>query len=563
MGKIMKFASKKGILLLLLSSTLLFVSSTFAVVDLKNANYASSWTDIEVPGTGYDLKILRTYNSRSLFNGVFGFGWCSDFETKIEVNPEGNLLLTECGAGLEILFASREVSKKDVERTITQVIAKMRAEKRVGQTEEQLRTTATQMMENDEYRMDMAKKYGIAVPVKEGTKFFANGREVENIVFAKGIYTRNLADGSSQRFSPDGLMTAMYDKNGNFLKLEYDKNLLIRVTDNNARSLTFRYHANNKKIREITGPFGLKAEYKFEGLDNLAAVTNQWKHAFTYKYDELHNLVRATWPDKTFIELKYDVKNDWVIGFTDRQKCNEVYKYEFSDKNPKLNYWATLKKTCGKEVVVDNRYEFWYAQRSDGSGFLKRVLTNEDADETDITYNDLGKPILIRKNKDTMNFEYFTDGLVKTKFNSTMKMSFEHNNPHKKVSQVRTEYFNEKGKRTATRVTQFKYDNRSNLVYAQNSDGQTVNMTYDTKGRIATITDQAKKLVKIEYEERLGKPAVVTRPGLGTIRVTYKANGEINKVDSKEGPTVAMQVASTFNNLLDIIAPATQELYVM
>lgn len=534
-----------------------------AVVDLKNANYASTWTDIDVPGTGYNLRVMRTYNSRSLFNGIFGFGWCSDFETRLQVNPEGNLLLTECGAGLEILFASREVSKKDVERTITQIINKVRAEKRVGQTEDQLRTMANQMMENDEYRLDLARRYNVSVPVKEGTRFLANGREVENIVFSKGIYTRTLTDGSSQRFSAEGLMTAIYDKNGNFLKLDYEKNLLVKVTDNNARSLTFRYNPTNKKLREITGPFGIRAEYKFEGLDNLSAVTNQWKHNFTYKYDELHNLVRATWPDKTSIEIKYDVKNDWVIGFTDRDKCTENYKYEFSEKEPKLNYWATLKKTCGKEVVVDNRYEFWYGQRNDGSGFLKRVLTNEGTDETDISYNDAGRPVTIRKNKDVMNFEYYPDGLIKTKFNASMRMNFEHNNALKKVSQVRTDYFNEKGKKTATRLTQFKYDNKGNLTYAQNSDGQTVTMTYDGKGRIATITDQAKKVVKIEYEERLGKPAVVTRPGLGTIRVTYKSNGEINKVDSKEGPTVAMQVASTFNNLLDIIAPATQELYVM
>ena len=86
-------------------------------------------------------------------------------------------------------------------------------------------------------------------------------------------------------------------------------------------------------------------------------------------------------------------------------------------------------------------------------------------------------------------------------------------------------------------------------------------MTYDFKGRIATITDQAKKTVKIEYEERFGKPSIVTRPGLGAIKVSYKQNGEISKVESAEGPSVASQVASTFNNLLDVITPATQDLY--
>lgn len=538
----------------------IFSGAAHAVVDLKNANYAITKTDIEVPGTGYNLKVMRTYNSRTLFNGIFGFGWCSDFETNIKINPEGNLLLTECGSGSEILYSSREVNKKDIERTTSQIIAKIRAEKKVGQTDAQLASLSQQMMENDELRMDLAKKHSVSVPLKDGTKFLANGREIENIVFSKGIYTRTLSDGTSQRFTSTGQLTALYDKNGNFLKFDYDKNLLVKISDNNARNLFFKYHPN-KKVREITGPFGLKTEYKYSNLDDLAIVTNQWKNTFTYKYDELHNLIRATWPDKTFIEIKYDVKNDWVIGFTDRNKCVEAYKYEFDEKEPKFHYWATVKKTCGKEVVADNRYEFWYGQRNDGSGYLKRLLTKVGDDETDITYNMVNKPTLIRKNKDVMNFDYFPNGLVKLKYNNTMKMHFEYENPIRKVSEVKTEYTNDKGKVTATRTTQFKYDNKGNLTFARNTDGQSVTMTYDNKGRIATIVDQAKKLVKIEYEERMGKPTVVTRPGLGTIRVSYKSNGEINKVDSKEGPTVAMQVASTFNHLLDIIAPATQEIY--
>jgi hypothetical protein len=65
--------------------------------------------------------------------------------------------------------------------------------------------------------------------------------------------------------------------------------------------------------------------------------------------------------------------------------------------------------------------------------------------------------------------------------------------------------------------------------------------------------------VKIKYEGKFGKPSVVTRPGLGTIQVSYKGDGEIEKVESKQGPTVAVQVASIFNSLLDIIAPATND----
>lgn len=57
---------------------LIFSAPAFAIVDMKSANYSESWTDLIVPGVGYDLRINRAYNSRSLFNGLFGFGWCSD-----------------------------------------------------------------------------------------------------------------------------------------------------------------------------------------------------------------------------------------------------------------------------------------------------------------------------------------------------------------------------------------------------------------------------------------------------------------------------------------------------
>jgi hypothetical protein len=60
---------------------------------------------------------------------------------------------------------------------------------------------------------------------------------------------------------------------------------------------------------------------------------------------------------------------------------------------------------------------------------------------------------------------------------------------------------------------------------------------------------------------KFGKPSIVTRPKLGTIKISYTTNGEIDKAESPDGPLVAKQVASTFNNLLDVIAPATAEVF--
>jgi len=545
-----------------LSMCLLFIATqAHALVDMKNANYSNTWIDMDVPGSGYDLKIVRAYNSRSLFNGMFGFGWCSDFETALDITAEGNIKIRECGGGQEVVFSPREVSKKDVETTISGIITKMKSDKKVGQTEAFYQNLKTQLLEDDNMRSDYARQYGVAVPIKEGTKFSANGREVENVVFNKTYYTRNLVDGSAQRFNLQGRLTHIYDKNGNFLKFEYDKDSIRDITDNNSRRLTFKYYPN-KKVKSISGPNGLMAEYRFANLDDLASVRNAWLKVYTYQYDDLHNLTKATWPDNTFVTLKYDKKNDWVLGFTDRDKCTESYTYDVAQNDPKNHYWSTVKKVCGKDVVVENKYEFWHKQRADGQFYLQRVLSNTNGNTTDISYHEVfGKPVSIRRNSEKVSYEYYPDGQVKIKASPTVRMLFEYDSQLKKVSQVTSTYYNEKGKKTISKSSQFKYDSKGNLIFAQNSDGQKITMTYDNKGRIATITDQAKKVVKIEYEDRFGKPHIVTRPGLGTIKVSYKPSGEINKVESKEGPSVAMQVASTFNNLLDVVAPATSEVF--
>jgi YD repeat-containing protein len=540
----------------------------FALVDMNNAGYTNSWVDLEVPSSGnsYEMRVLRAYKSRTIYNGMFGFGWCSEFETKLETTSEGNIKISECGDGQEINFSAKEITRKDVDSTISQIKSKMKADKKYssGSPEFWAKLDA-QLLEDDAARSSYAKQFGITVAIKEGQKFMANGKEVENVVFAKGFYTRNLPDGSFQRFDLNGKMTHMYDKNGNFLKFEYQKDLLTEIADNNSRKLTFKYFPN-KKIQKITGPGGIVSEYKYNQQDDLIWNKNAWakkdSDVYNYEYNEFHNLVKASWPDKTSIAIKYDNTKDWVTSFTDRDKCTETYKYEFSPTNPKFNYWSTATKVCGKETVASNRYEFWHKQLPNGQIVLSRVQTSVNGNVRDITYHDtFGKPVTIKNNNERVDFEYYPDGLVKLKTSSVSKLEFSYDPTSKKVSQVKTTFINEKGKPISNRSTSFKYDPKGNLNYAENTEGQKITMTYDMRGRIQTITDQAKKVVKIDYDERYGKPTVVTRPGLGTIKVSYKSNGDIAKVDSAEGPTVASQVASTFNNLLDVIAPATQELY--
>ncbi len=536
-----------------------FVSTSFAVVDMKNANYADTWLDLIVPGSGFDLRIQRTYNSRSLFNGIFGFGWCSDFETKIEITAEGNIELTECGGGLKIVYYPKSFKANSVSSTVNKIIKKVKA-RNASASKKYLDTLKNQLLQDSELRSVWAKDVGIAKKGnKSGTTYFANGREVEKISFTGKYYERSLPDSTKQRFDLKGRLIAIYDKNRNYIKINYASDVISEVVDNSGRRLRFKFFPN-KKVKEILGPNGLKVQYRFKSED-VVKVKNAWGNVYTYQYDTVHNLIKISYPDKTFKSLTYDQRRDWVMSFRDRNGCTESYSYLPSRDDPKNHYTSSAVKKCKGKVVNQAKHEFWHKKRKDGRKFLSRVKTKNKKESLDVVYHEVfGKPVSIRRNGDTTTFSYYPNGLVKVKATKFSALYFKYKNKYQKVSEVTAELYNNRGKVAKKRVTRFKYDSKANLIFAKNTDGQEVRLKYDTRGRIASIVDQAKKEVRIKYEERFGKPAKITRTNLGTIKVSYKPNGEIKKVESPEGTTVAVQVASTFNNLLDVIAPATNEL---
>lgn len=553
--------------------TILFIfsQSSLALVDMKNANFSDTWTDLIVPGTGYDLRIQKTYNSRSLFNGIFGFGWCSDFETKLEVTAENNLKVTECGGGLEVTYRPASTSAgTDYNVTISKIIKEVK-KRNPSLTKKYLNGLKEEMQSRPFLRQELSKQLGLEGKISQGTTYFAQGRRDEHIVFKKGVYIRTLSDKTSQQFDKSGTLISLYDKNGNYLKLTYKKSQLVKVTDNAGRSLDFQYFPNNKKVKIVKGPSGLASSYKYEGED-LVYTQSAWKDEFRFEYDDLHNMTLVKFPDKTTKVIKYDKDKDWVTSFVNRAKCEEKYVYDENPKDPLNHYWSIVTKTCKGKITNQSKYEFWHKFTKKGKRYLYRAYSKINDSVTDIIYHEEhGKPVYINRNDIRIRYTYNNDGLIETKVEPAKTTSYDYKNKCGKVSFVKTEYFGfekpkkknlePKKKLIKTVKTNFSYTMpKCNLVMAKNSDGQIVKLDYDARGRIAKITDQSRKAVLIKYEERFGKPAVVTRPGLGTIKVSYKSDGSIGNVKSNEGPSVAAQVASVFNNLLEIISPATSEL---
>ncbi|MGE0526797.1 MAG: DUF6531 domain-containing protein [Bdellovibrionales bacterium] len=327
----------------LLSLSLLVPASAWAIVDMKSANYSESRNDIVVPGVGYDLRVNLTYHSRSLFNGLFGFGWCSDYETRIDVTTESNLRATECGGGMEITYTPKNFKTDKIEATVDQIIAEVKR-RRPDLKGDYITGLKEELKTNDFMREEFGKRMDLKGRPKDGITYLANGRETESIVVQSGHYKRTLSDGTYQLFDLDtGRLTAMYDKNGNHLKLKWQKDLLVSVADNLGRKLTFKYNSVAKKVSEVIGPNGMVATYTVKGED-LVKVVDARKQTYKYKYDDVHNIIRIDLPDGTYKELTYNKDKDWVIAFRNPKGCLETYDYEVSKEDPKNHFWSTVIK---------------------------------------------------------------------------------------------------------------------------------------------------------------------------------------------------------------------------
>ena len=563
------------LLFMLMFITLLFPIFASAIMDARNGNFSDTSVDLIVPSSGYDTQIKRSYNSRTLFNGIFGFGWCSELESIVEVTADENIRLTECGGGLELLFKPKGFTYKKTQKLISKIIVEVKKKNKALKAD--YYTELRSKLEYDSgLRAEFARQLGISGTLGKTQVFYADGRKDEKITVEGKFYVRVLPNGTREKYDvKSGRLALVYDQNGNYIRINHKGKKIDSLVDNRGNKLQFKY-GNGGKVRSIVGPNSLSVTYKHKKED-LVLVENAWKNKYTYDYDGLHNLVRIGFPDKTSKLLTYNKDRDWVLSFTDRKGCKESYNYEVDPKDTLNHYTTYVEKKCKGKVTNISSYEFFYKTRKDGSRYLYRSRSDNNGDIIDSRYHEFfGKPKLTIRNNLRVAFEYYPPkhklaGLLKKKIEQNQTFTFKYKNSCQKVSQVVAHYYqttrlpaNKKDskkigklqKKLIKKVTStFEYSAKCSLVLAKNSLGQAAKISHDQRGRIKTIKDQAQKSVHIKYEERFGKPSTVTRPGLGSIHISYKSDGSIDKVDSKQGPSVAVQVASIFNNLLEIISP--------
>lgn len=535
--------------------SLLFVFQAQGLIDTKNANYTKTFVDIALPGAGLPLLVERTYNSRSLYKGIFGYGWCSNLETRLEVMPDNTLMVVECGGGAEISYVSKAV-KGSRSLMIKKIMAEVKKKK--GLSKKYIREVEKDIKKSALLRSELIRAFRLKGKAQSGQVYQAVGRQNERVQFTGNQYKRFLPNGQIQIFNKQGYLVQELDKSANWVKIQRRKGNIVKVMDVRGRALQFKYR---KEGLVITGPNKIKAKYTIKA-DNLVAVVNSKKEKYQHFYDGYHNLIKNRYPDNTYEALTYNTDRDWVMSFKDRRGCLEKYKYITNNRN-KDHYWTDVRKTCGKRVTNISRYEFWNKQKKDGSKYLYRAKQEVNGQIADITYDvKTGSPLSVTRNRITTRYTYYDNGFLKSRAEAGRKVLFSnYNNKCRKPTQVVVQYIqgNKVNRQVQTRIS---YDpSKCHLVMAkQSGTGRWVSVKRDHLGRISEMWDQSKKRIVVVYNEKYSKPRKITRPGVGSIQVFYDKDGQVDTNKTKTDPTVAAQVASVFNGFLEIISPVATDI---
>ena len=543
----------------------LFPLSVFGIVDMRSAGYSKTFVDFKSTEPGFVFEIKRTYNSRSLYNGLFGFGWCSNLETRLSVLPDSSIKIVECGGGMEVLYYPKG-QVPDVRFYVSSILEKLKKRK-VKMSGKALKTLEKDLLKSQNLRANFLEALDIKGQAEAGLKYYAQGRAKEYIVVTSEGYTRQLPNGVREAFDKQGRLIQSSDQSGR-IEISW-KPKKIQVMDERGRRLIFYLDGKSGKIKHALFGKKIVGGYTHRGED-LVKVKDSYGETFEHRYDALHNLIKNIYQDKSTEKLAYNVKKDWVIGFKDRRGCDETYDYGVNKKNAN-HYFSLVQKKCGRKMVNRSKYEFWHKTGPKGGKYLHRARARINGRlKTDVVYHPIfGTPVSFLKNGVRTKRAYYANGFLKEKDNIYQNVRYsKYNQRCRKPERVTVGYknpsFNSKQKFVRKENIIFQFDGECRLFLAKKSNDEWIKVQHDSKGRIVSMEDQTRKKVILAWHKSLNKPEVITRKGVGSLRIVYDNKGSVIDLKGlKAGPTVITQVTSVFNSFLTTLAPVAEEMVIL
>ena len=510
-------------------------------VNVKNANFYLPNTDISYAAPGFPLEIERSYNSRSLNDGPFGFGWSFNYDIYVQIGEDGLPEVVDSDGFVCKFLPQNGGAKTALEASINQYIAMKRdmdTKANIQHPGDWYDNLKQRLMSDPALFDNMKKEFpNMQVDLPEGV-YISTTRGVQQLEVRKEGYKRTFNNGVTHVFYKSGKLRQMIDPTGHTLNMKYSKGAtgdLIEVAHSEGQRLTFEINSAGK-ITRATDPDGKSCQYLYDGNHNLIGFKDTTGKVTRYDYDDWHNMTKISFPNGDVIQNKYSTEKDWIIA--QKGPGDHVTTYDYgTDPSDDSHYWTAV-----DEDGVKTRYDYYDAQN-------RVVTTDAQGNKTDRTFSECcGKPLkVVESDGRIVNYEYDKRGnTTRIWDNKGQNVRYEYDPKWNKVTKVLT-----------PQVTEvYAYDNAGNLTQGKDNTGNCVNLTYTEDGRVASTADcKGAQTFDFRYNAA-GKPVEIRERGKqGSVLIDYAPDGSVTQVRTN-GPADQREILESLQKLIQIVEPA-------
>jgi hypothetical protein len=195
-----------------------------ANVSLKNGNFFMGYSDLVYPG-GFEPKVERVYNSKTPYNGFFGWGWGNEYEVYLKVSADGSVVVHEYGGGAQNRFTPQSMNAAELDKAIVSITEVARKAGIVGSAEQlksyQAKLRSDASFRNDEWQKFVSQNKIKARELPEGSKLQSVKFAYQTITKTKEGYTRVSDSGRTEFYNNIGKLIKVIDNNKNFSSLSH------------------------------------------------------------------------------------------------------------------------------------------------------------------------------------------------------------------------------------------------------------------------------------------------------------------------------------------------------
>lgn len=283
-----------------------------AMINVRDGAYRHSVTDLGDNSVHDEFRVERVYQSKTSRIGMFGFGWCTELEAKLEERARQAKSLYDCRLGYEI-----------------------------------------------RYRRD---------PDRPGD-WVADNATQERLIHARGRLIRPKARGGFETYDENtGRLVGITDRAGRVLEVRHDaQGRLLEITDAAKRHRIQFDYSQSQRVSRVS--FGREdVSYAFTEDDLIESRSRRRRRVYAYSYDEFHNLESVRRDGIVTEQMTYDRDTDRVLSVRNGP-CESRVSYRADE----LHLSAEANKICNGLARTRKTFDFWFNENGNRETILEKM----------------------------------------------------------------------------------------------------------------------------------------------------------------------------------------------